>query len=61
MSKLHGRDLLEEMQWKYAGGPLPAHRRRRRERAIFWGCVVRFAIGLLFCACVILLVRWLLF
>jgi hypothetical protein len=60
MSKLHGRDLLEEMQWRYAGGPLPTHRRRRQERAIFRGCVVRFTIGLLFCACVILLVRWLL-
>lgn len=60
MSKLHGRDLLEEMQWKYAGGPLPAHRRRKVARAAGWGCAVRFAVGLLFCLAVILMVRWLL-
>lgn len=60
MSKLHGRDLLEELQWKYANGPLPTHRRRKRQQAAAWGCAVRFAIGLAFCLCVILLVRWLL-
>ncbi len=60
MSKLHGRDLLEEMQWKYANGPLPAHRRRRVARQAAWGCLMRFAVGLAFCACVILLIKWLL-
>lgn len=48
------------MRWKYAGGPLPAHRARRRARAAAWGCAARFVAGLVFCACVILLVRWLL-
>lgn len=61
MSKLHGRDLLEEMQWKYAGGPLPAHRRRKAAKTAAAGCAVRFAVGIAFCLVVILLAKWLLF
>lgn len=61
MSKLHGRDLLEEMQWKYANGPLPAHRRRKKERESFRGCVVITLWMLGFCVVVLLLAKWILF
>lgn len=59
--KLTAREQLEEMQWKYAGGPLPGHRQRARQRAACAGCVGRFLVALLFAALVLLLARLILF
>ena len=60
MSKLHGRDLLEEMQWKYANGPLPTHRRRKVQQRAALGCLLRTAYVLALVVAILLLVRWIL-
>jgi hypothetical protein len=53
--------LLEEMRWKYAGGPLPTHRRRKRQRSAALGCTWRLLVAFAFCVAVLVAAKVILF
>ena len=40
--QLNAQELLEEMRWKYANGPLPSRRRRARQARSACSCLVLF-------------------
>lgn len=55
------RMLLEEMQWKYANGPLPSHRRRQQQRQAAIGCAWRLAVIFAFCVALLVAAKLILF